>query len=282
MLRGLIHYWRINLAGLGAATIATAVLIGAVVVGDTMRHSLRQLTLDRLGAIDWALVTEQPFDSRLRASLDLALRATRSDDRSVHATFLVSSSAVHASSRALAGGVSLLGVDEGLETFYEGQEATAITVGTRRESGQLFPPVVLNRSLARELGAAVGDSVLFNFEQTTDIPRESLLGSQPAEPELAGLRTQVAAIVADRGPGRFTLTPHQSQPLLAFVDLEVLQNRLDRPEQANTLLVSTGADELTAEQLESALRSVASLSEVGQSSCSLAICASPAATQSSA
>ena len=56
MRRTLIHFWRTHLAVIAGAAIATAVLVGALVVGDSVRASLRQLTLERLGAVDLALV----------------------------------------------------------------------------------------------------------------------------------------------------------------------------------------------------------------------------------
>lgn len=50
--RGLTHYWRTNLAvALGVAT-AVAVLSGALLVGDSVRGSLRDLVLLRIGGTD--------------------------------------------------------------------------------------------------------------------------------------------------------------------------------------------------------------------------------------
>ena len=57
MLRGLIHRWRLNAAVALGAAVATAVLTGALLVGDSVRGSLREMTLGRLGAIDHAVVT---------------------------------------------------------------------------------------------------------------------------------------------------------------------------------------------------------------------------------
>ena len=50
--------------GLGVA-VATAVLTGALLVGDSVRGSLRDLTLQRLGRIDSALVTGHFFRTAL-------------------------------------------------------------------------------------------------------------------------------------------------------------------------------------------------------------------------
>src|SRR4051795_9386056 len=56
LLRNLLYHWRGNLAVLLGVVVGTAVLTGALLVGDSLRGSLRELTLRRLGWIDRALV----------------------------------------------------------------------------------------------------------------------------------------------------------------------------------------------------------------------------------
>ena len=46
MLRNLIFFWRMNLAVTLGAAVAAAVLTGALLVGDSVRGSLRELTLE--------------------------------------------------------------------------------------------------------------------------------------------------------------------------------------------------------------------------------------------
>lgn len=60
-LRSLMHYWRTNLAScLGLAT-AVGVLAGAWAVGDSVRASLREIALARLGQTDSAIVSDNFF-----------------------------------------------------------------------------------------------------------------------------------------------------------------------------------------------------------------------------
>jgi putative ABC transport system permease protein len=59
VLRTLIHHWRIHLAVMIGAAVACTVLAGALLVGDSVRGSLRELTLDRLGSIDHLLVSSR-------------------------------------------------------------------------------------------------------------------------------------------------------------------------------------------------------------------------------
>lgn len=61
LLRSLVFHWRIHMAVALGVAAATAVLTGALLVGDSVRGSLRRLTLDRLGRIDEVLVTDRFF-----------------------------------------------------------------------------------------------------------------------------------------------------------------------------------------------------------------------------
>ena len=54
-------HWRSNLAvGLGVVA-ATAVITGALVVGDSVQTSLLQMHLDRLGRVDMAIIGRDRF-----------------------------------------------------------------------------------------------------------------------------------------------------------------------------------------------------------------------------
>ncbi len=61
VLRSLWFYRRSNVAiALGVATAAT-VIVGALLVGDSMRGSLRALTIERLGRIDEVIIPATSF-----------------------------------------------------------------------------------------------------------------------------------------------------------------------------------------------------------------------------
>ena len=69
MHRSLAYFWQINLAVLLGVAIATAVLTGALIVGDSVRESLRHLVLHRLGGIDYALTSNRFFRQELAVDL---------------------------------------------------------------------------------------------------------------------------------------------------------------------------------------------------------------------
>ncbi|MCI0570971.1 MAG: hypothetical protein L0Y66_09475 [Myxococcaceae bacterium] len=49
LLRSLFHYWRTNAAVLVGVATAVAVLAGALLVGESVRESLRRIALRQLG-----------------------------------------------------------------------------------------------------------------------------------------------------------------------------------------------------------------------------------------
>ncbi|HEV2666019.1 MAG TPA: hypothetical protein VG324_13960, partial [Blastocatellia bacterium] len=65
----LTHYWRTNLAVILGVATAVAVLAGALLVGDSVRASLRDLALARLGNADLVITASGFFRERLADDL---------------------------------------------------------------------------------------------------------------------------------------------------------------------------------------------------------------------
>jgi putative ABC transport system permease protein len=237
MLDSLLYYWRTNLAVAAAAAVATAVLTGALLVGDSVRGSLRDLTLDRLGAIDQALLSEGFFPSDLaeRVASDPELAAT--GVRAVPA-ILLQGGALAPDSGARSSRVNVQGIDERFATLYP-DAATGLPLD--RSEGQAFPSVVLNEALRAELGVEVGHQLLLQLTRPSEVPRESLMGSTDPADLVQRMRVQVRAVIPDRGPGRFGLAPRQSLPFVAHVPLADLQRALGQRGRANALLLAGGA-----------------------------------------
>jgi ABC-type lipoprotein release transport system permease subunit len=68
-LAGLRHHWRIHAAASLGVVVGAAVLSGALVVGDSVRFSLKRLTLERLGRVELALVSDRLFRTELADEL---------------------------------------------------------------------------------------------------------------------------------------------------------------------------------------------------------------------
>ena len=246
VLRSLLHYWRINLAVLLACAVGVAVLIGSLLVGDSVRFSLRALTLERLGRIDQALVSEHFFREELAEAFPDACPA-----------ILLNGSAAHARSGRRASRVQALGVRESFWRF--GGAVSQPRAGDPDsewwKSVGLFE-AALNGALAQELQAREGDDVLLRVQKPSAIPRQTFLGQR--DQTVLTLRLQVARVVPSEGLGRFSLAASQFQPLNIYVPLEALQRRLKQESRANAIFAAG-----SGEDLQTALAKAFDLTDVG-------------------
>ena len=227
--RSLLHYRAVNSAVALGVGVGTAVLAGALIVGSSVRGSLRDLTLDRLGSIDFALLGERYFQETLRDAV--------AEPGAAAAGILIRGSAENADTGARAAKVRLHGVDT---SFWSLFGADVPELGMR--------DIAINRRLADELGIAEGDALLLRFHTDSLIPAESVMGRKTDSVRL--FRMQVAAVLDNSGPGRFGLSPQQQLPHNAFVSREMLQRSLEQPGRANALFVSGG----TLEAAQTGLR----------------------------
>src|SRR5580700_10405335 len=101
LARNLAWYWRTNLAVLLGATTATAVLAGALLVGDSVRASLRDLVLSRLGNTESVVTGAGFFREKLAEELGPACPIIS-----------IAGVAAHEPSGRRATGVQVFGVDE--------------------------------------------------------------------------------------------------------------------------------------------------------------------------
>ena len=67
--RSLAYYWRTNLAVVGGMATAVAVLGGALVVGDSVRGTLYDLALERLGHTRFVVTSPRWFREDLAAEI---------------------------------------------------------------------------------------------------------------------------------------------------------------------------------------------------------------------
>ena len=235
MRRSLIYYWRVHLGLLLGTAVATTALTGALLVGDSMRGSLRDLALERLGHIDYALLAAHFFRSDLTTELPGG-----------HApVILLNGSARHAKTQALAAGVQIQGIDTRFAALFP-ESGPALRdalkpsaeLRSKPTPDQPFPPLVVSASLQRALGLELGDAVLLSLERPSPTYRESLFGRRATDDLVTTLRVVLTGVLPDSGAGRFGLRPHQHLPLNAYLDLQALQRTLDQQDRVNALLIA--------------------------------------------
>jgi ABC-type antimicrobial peptide transport system permease subunit len=247
--RSLRHYWRSNVAVVVGVAIAVSVLAGALVVGESVKASLRALAVSRLGRTDHLIASTGFF----RAAFVDELRsqpAFRQSFREAAGLIAIDALVTHASNGRRASGVALYGVDDRFWAFH-GQDRPAL--GPRE--------ALLSTALARELNAAGADGVLVRLQQPSAIPASTLHGRRE---ELGRtLRASVASILPDERLGGFSLRPHQGEVKAIFVPLARLQRDLDQIEKLNAVLVSQREDAAGGTSLATLVETVRTLEDSG-------------------
>ncbi len=203
LARNLKWYWRTNLAVVLGVAAATGVIGGALLVGESVRGSLRGLVLERLGRVEYFTSRAGFFREQMQAGAPLIVLngGVWKED----------------GARRLAD-VEVYGADARLWKL-QGWP------GKAPEGDE----VVTSAALARELGAKPGDSVLLRLPKPSAIPYESLHGRKE--------NTGKSVRLAFAGPGReFSLRAQQGDVRAVYVGLERLQRELGVGGKVNTVV----------------------------------------------
>ena len=241
--RSLRHHWRMNVAVALGVLAATAVLTGALLVGDSVRGSLRDLTLDRLGEIDEVLVSDRYFRAGLAQEIGNDADVANLFQAVVPAILVPQATVEHRAADR---------VQRSSQVLLVGADARFWAMGTEGSAPDPLPrgrEIVLNEPLAADLGVERGDRVVVRLGGAQDVPAESPLGRTSGQIRNLAQLT-VADIIPASGLGRFNLRASQSLPRNAFVPIELVQQALDEPNRVNALLV--GDDQPTAESTSAA------------------------------
>ncbi|MBL8799838.1 MAG: ABC transporter permease [Planctomycetia bacterium] len=236
LLRSNVRFhWRANLAVCLGVAVGTVVLTGALLVGDSLRGSLRALSEQRLGWVDQALIVGRFF----RQELASELRQQQAAAGIAPVVMLQGAATAENANRAAArraGRVTVLGVEDSFWLGGEAGEADPFWKSTARE-------VVLNQALADELHVQPGDSVTLHLQKASAVSRETAFGRR--EGDLSDLTLKVRAVLpADSLGADFSLQPGLSAPFNAFVPLAMLQEEMEQKGRVNALLARQAAPDI--------------------------------------
>ena len=252
VLRGLAYYWRTNIAVVLGVATAVAVLGGALLVGDSVRGSLRDLVVQRLGQTDLVVASPGYFREQLAGDIESGEVVSASFTRV--APLIATQGVVTAQeSGRRVGQVRVYGVDDRFWSFH-GVDGVAAPAGGN---------ALLSPALAAEIGATSGTVVLVRVQRPSDIPLESI---HARKNDLGRtMRLAVREVVSVASLGEFALDPQQGDVRAVFVPLSELQKEIEVGARVNALLVSaqpgTVGDAATA--LQQLVKTEATLEDVG-------------------
>lgn len=247
--RGIWHY-KLSYLGVGAgAVLGATVLLGALIAGDSVKETLRQVAGQRVGQVGHVFAAGEGFfrdaladdveAGKLRAAPVLLLRGQLSASESGRAQ----------------GGVQILGVDERFWSFApEGEKSVAL--GSRE--------VGVNSYLAKSLDLGDGDSVILRLQEPGMLSRDAPLSGEAED--VISFRAKVRKVVGPGQFGRFNLQSTQLPVPTIFVPLSRLQQVVEQDGRANLLLLSSTENEIVdSGELASHIRRGMALEDYGLS-----------------
>ena len=260
--QSLLYYWRSNLAVILGVATAVAVLAGALLVGDSVRNSLRDLVLQRLGKTSYAVNSNGFVREELAREIQTDPAFVSNGFNGVCPLIAIEGTVTHESSKRLASGVKVYGVDERFWHFNQRQRTTV------PQNGKAF----ISPTLAGELGSNVGDSLVLQIQKPSAIPLESLHSKKEELGET--VRFTLGEVLNADDLGEFSIQPQQAGVRALFIPLKALQFELELPGKVNSILVSetveAGPSSAKTEALDRLLRQHIKLEDLGISVRSIA------------
>ena len=214
--------------------MAAGVFTGSLLVGSSVRGSLQELFLARLGKTENLVLSSYFFRESLSA--DVASSATP--------LIAIQGMVTNELTRLRRNDVRLYGVDDRFWSFH-GIELSEMPKSDR---------ILVTSGLAKELQIEIGDNVLLRAERPSDVARGSLHGIKADTGRT--LRLEVMSMA----PMDFSLYPHQDVERAVFVSLEYLQNALAEIGKVNTILVAGGIE---TDEVVSRLREAVDIEDMG-------------------
>jgi len=226
-IRSAVFYWRTHLSVLAGTMLASAVLVGAMLVGDSVKYSLVQSALLRLGNVHYTVDLQGRFFRE-----DLADRVEAQSGIKTAPVLFLHGIAIkqqsEGSKRHQVNNVQVVGVDKRFWGF-SGSSPEPLT-----EDG-----IAINEKLAAELGLKQGDEISVRIGKPSLLPRDAPLSSRKGDDTVRGTFS-ITSIIPDSRLGRFSLTASQIVKYNVFVDLKWLQKKLSLQDRANLLLAGDG------------------------------------------
>jgi putative ABC transport system permease protein len=220
ILQSLSHYRWTSAGVLLSAALGTAVLTGALLVGDCVRYGLTHRVELRLGRVQTALIGGDRFFRQLLAD-DLAQRLVMD----AAPVIVLPAVAINPDTDRRVNSVQLVGIDD---RFFR--------LGPTKKIPPLIgsDSVILNEALARRLEIQPGGEIVLRVAKPGLLPRDVALAG-PDESSIA-FRSTVETIASAEQFGDFNLFANQAAPLNVFVPLSVIADKIGQTGKANILL----------------------------------------------
>jgi len=245
IFKNLLYYWKRNLALAMGVAISSAVITGALMVGDSVKHNLNKGVELRLGAVTHTVLAgDRFFTESLAKSIEKELNIP------VAPVLLLDGLAITDGGQKRINKIQVVGVNDSFDKAL--QTNTSFKNISEDE-------VIISLNLATRLNVKVGDEILFRIKKASLIPINTPFVSDEAN--TVPVRLKVKSVAENDKMGRFNLRISQTAPFNAFVSIKLLNSLMGLTERANVLLL-TGNQSLNKDKIAQAIQMRWSLADI--------------------
>jgi putative ABC transport system permease protein len=219
--RSFFHYFRANISAAAGIAIATAVITGALITGDSLSYSLKKAVTMRLGQVTHSITA----GDRLFTA-GLAGRFEKESGMTVSAGLVAEGMAISTGGRERLNRVQVIGIDD--------EFGQLIGSGMDFETGP--GQVIISRNMADRLQLQEGDFFQLRMKRAGVIPANTPLVSDAGS--TVSRRVMVASVAEDDDYGRFNLRISQTAPYNVFMDIGWLNAVMELDGHANIIFIS--------------------------------------------
>ncbi|MDF1657821.1 MAG: FtsX-like permease family protein [Verrucomicrobiales bacterium] len=229
ILKSLFHYRWINLSVLAGVALTSAILSGALVVGDSVKESLRQNAAARLSQIGAVVVGGERFVSD---SLAERVAAELGKDEVIAPVLLIEATASNRSGGKRVNQVQVVGIDDRFWKLSNG--------GVAPEGFDDDRWIGINEPLAQRIGADAGDTLIVRVELPGALSKDAPLSGESEQ--TTPFTAKISSILNSDEFGLFSLRAEQVPPSTLFVKRSRLEETLEQSGRINLILAGQKTD----------------------------------------
>jgi ABC-type antimicrobial peptide transport system permease subunit len=226
ILKSVWFYRKLNLTIVLGIALSTAILVGALIIGDSVKYSLQQISVQRLGNTSQFITAgERLFRTQLAAEL------AEKTNTETAALLRANGFGVINGGELRVNQLAVWGVDAALGNFTNYPESFQLQNNE----------VAINENLASLSGLKVGDEFLLRVDKLNTFPANTPFVAE--EESTVSFRVKVKQILKTDELGNFNLRNIQSAPRNVFLNLTWLNEQMELQQKANVLLVADGVSD---------------------------------------
>ena len=244
IIESLWYYRKQHIAVFLTTIVSTAVLTGALIVGDSVKYSLTNLVDKRLGNIEYALVSGDRF-----VSSQLASKIAKDVNIATASVLMMQGIAINYQNQKRINKAQIIGTDNSFWSL-SNINIPELNIGE----------AIISQNTAKKLNLKLDDEILLRIKNVDVIPLNAPFTN--IEDNNVALKLKIVGLSDDNKLGRFSFRSNQNSPYNIFVNQDFLAEKLELKDLSN-IIVAGKSENINENELNNSLKNCWTLIDAG-------------------